>query len=252
MRLRRPLLFPAISVFLLAPAIGAQSTTGSPAGSQPTPKNLASTDPAASASPSSTSAPAIAETAYHRPTEREKLRNYLFDSLGPYPIVTAALGAVIGQADKTPPEWGVGADAFAARFGSQYGIQFITTSTRYVLAEAFREDTLYYRCSCTGFLSRLEHALISTATARRGADGHRVFSLATLGAPYAGTIAATESWYPSRYQPMDGFRMGNYNLAAAAGQNVALEFVYGGPHTLLGRVRVIGNMHHRTGPDSTP
>jgi hypothetical protein len=37
---------------------------------------------------------------------------------------------------------------------------------------------------------------------------------------------------------MDGFRMGNYNLLIQAGFNVALEFVYGGPHTLLGHHHV--------------
>jgi hypothetical protein len=39
---------------------------------------------------------------------------------------------------------------------------------------------------------------------------------------------------------MDAFRMGNYNLAAAAAQNLALEFIYGGPHTLLGRAHIPG------------
>lgn len=250
MRLQWPLLLAAISVFLLAPALGAQSTQVARASSRLAPKKQASTDPAASAAPSTSSPPAIAEPPYHRPTQREKLRNYAFDAFGPYPMLTAALGAGIEQARRTPPDWGVGADAFATRFGSQYGIQLVTTTTRYVVAEAFREDTLYYRCSCTGFLPRLEHALISTVTARRGSDGHRVFSLAALGAPYAGTMTATLGWYPGRYEPMDGFRIGNYNLAAAAGQNVALEFVYGGPHTLLGRMPVIGNMHRRTGADS--
>ena len=32
---------------------------------------------------------------------------------------------------------------------------------------------------------------------------------------------------------MDGFRMGNYNLLIQGGLNLALEFIYGGPHTLL-------------------
>lgn len=161
--------------------------------------------------------------------------------------MTALFGAGIEQAYKTPPEWGGGADAFATRFGSQYGIQFVTTSSRYILAEAFREDTLCYRCSCSGIMPRLEHAIISTVTARRGDNGHRVFSLAALGAPYAGAMTATLAWYPSRYQPMDGFRMGNYNLLAAAGQNVALEFIYGGPHTFLGRMPVVNKIHRRTG-----
>ncbi len=105
-------------------------------------------------------------------------------------LSTAAASAGIQQAYSTPPEWGQGWDSYGVRLGSNYGIQLITTATRYALAEAFREDTIYYRCACHGFFPRLENALISTVTARRGADGHRVFSLAAIGAPYAGTMSA--------------------------------------------------------------
>ncbi len=35
--------------------------------------------------------------------------------------------------------------------------------------------------------------------------------------------------------------MGNYNLLAFTGGNIALEFLYGGPHTLLSRVRFGGS-----------
>jgi hypothetical protein len=173
---------------------------------------------------------------YHRPTEREKLHNYFFDAFGPLPIVGAAFAAGVQQGYGTPPEWGGGAAGYARRFASDYGIAITTTSARYAAAALLREDTLYYPCSCRRFLPRLEHALLSTLTARRGDDGHRVFSVPALIAPFAGTEAATLGWYPSRYEPMDGARIGAYNLLYQATGNVALEFVYGGPHTLLSRV----------------
>ena len=172
-------------------------------------------------------------TTYVRPTESQKFHNFLFDALGPYPILASAVTAGAQQAYNSPPEWGQGGAAYFQRFGSNYGISLITTSSRYALAEAFREDTIYYRCSCKGILPRTEHALISTVTARRGADGHRVFSFAALAAPYAGTITAVTAWYPGRYEPLDGVRIGNYNLLYQAAGNLALEFVWGGPHTLL-------------------
>lgn len=37
--------------------------------------------------------------------------------------------------------------------------------------------------------------------------------------------------YPSYYGAQDALRMGNYNLLAFMRENVALEFIYGGPHT---------------------
>jgi len=177
---------------------------------------------------------------YVRPTERVKLHNFIFDAVGPYPFIGAAGAAGISQASRKPPEWGEGWDAYGVRVASDFGIALTTTTVRYGLAEVFREDTLYYRCDCKGILPRFGHALISTVTARRGDDGHREFSFPALAAPYGGSMAATLGWYPSRYGPKDGFRIGNYNLLGQAGQNVALEFIYGGPHTLLNSIHIPG------------
>ena len=112
------------------------------------------------------------------------------------------------------------------------------TTTRYALSEAFKEDGLYYRCECKGIFPRLGHAAISTLTARRGEDGHRVFSFAALVAPYAGTMTAVYGWYPRRYGVSDALRMGNYNLLQYVGANIALEFLYSGPHSLLTRMHL--------------
>ena len=187
--------------------------------------------------------PAQPVPAYVRPTEKTKFHNYVFDMIGPYPILGAAFSAGINQADKTPPEWGQGAEAYGKRFGSNFGIAAVSTTTRYTLAELFGEDTLYYRCECKGFFPRLSHAMISTLVTRRGADGHRVFSVPSLVAPYAGTMTAVYGWFPSRYNAKDGFRMGNYTLLGYAGANVAREFIWGGPHSLLSRTHI----HHGHG-----
>ena len=184
----------------------------------------------------------LPQVAYARPTQKMKLRGYLFDAFGPYPIVGAALAAGINQGEKTPPEWKQGAEAYGKRFGSDFGIAGITTTTRYALAAAFREDTLYYRCQCKGVLPRLSHAIISTFSARRGDDGHRVFSVAAVVAPYAGTMTAVYGWYPDRYGAKDALRMGNYSLLGYVGGNIALEFLYGGPHSLLSRIH-LNNPH---------
>ena len=173
--------------------------------------------------------------AYQRPTEKDRLHGYIFDAFGPYAFISAVTVAGIQQGRNRPPDWGQGWGAYGDRVASDFGINLVTQTTRYGLAEIFREDTLYYRCECTGFGHRLEHALISTITARRGTDGHRTFSFSSLAAPYAGTEAAALLWYPSRFDAMDGFRMGNINLAVQAGYNVAFEFIYGGPHTLLAK-----------------
>ena len=212
------------------------------------------TDPADSSSPAVESASTThpqPDLTYTRPTQATEFHNYLFDAFGPYPIVGAALAAGINQADNTPPEWKQGAAGYGKRFVSDFGIAAVTTTTRYGLAKAFREDTLYYRCECKGVFPRLRHALISTFTSRRGDDGHRVLSFPALVAPYAGTMTAVYAWYPDRYNGKDAFRMGNYTMLGYVGGNIALEFLYSGPHSLLHRMH-LNNGHGAPNPGSNP
>jgi hypothetical protein len=79
-------------------------------------------------------------------------------------------------------------------------------------------------------------------TARRGQDGHRVFSFPALVGPYAGSMTAIYGWYPNRYGAKDAFRTGNYSLLIYMGGNIALEFFYSGPHSLLSRMH-LNNAH---------
>jgi len=246
------------TVFLLVGigsfAISQTSAWGQSSSGSGTPAQSQTQAPPVQTAPPSSSSSLSTTPTYHRPTEKEKLKNYAFDSFGPYAILGSLAIAGIQQAKTAnatphnsgiPPDWGQGWDAYGARVGSNFGIHLITQSARYTLAQVFREDTIYYRCECSGFLPRVKHALISTVTARRGEDGHRVFSFPAIAAPYAGTEAAALLWYPGRddlrprgYGAMDGFRMGNYNLLIQGGMNLALEFIYGGPHTFLGRHHV--------------
>jgi hypothetical protein len=182
------------------------------------------------------------DPAYLRPTQRTKFRNFVFDAFGPYPVVGSGIVAGINQFSNAPPEWNQGAEGFGKRFGSDFGIAMVSTTTRYGLSEAFKEDALYYRCDCQGTLQRLSHAVTSTLTARRGEDGHRVFSIPALVSPYAGSMTAVYGWYPSRYNAKDAFRTGNYSLLVYMSGNFALEFFYSGPHSLLHRMH-LNNAH---------
>jgi len=200
--------------------------------------------PADSGDSSSTfsSPPAARLDFYTRPTETAKIRSYSFEGFGPYPISVAAVGAGISQIDDSPPEWKEGATAFGKRFASSFGVLAVTATTRYTLAEALHEDTLYYRCDCKGFFRRLGHAVISTVIARRGDDGRSVFSFPDLVAPYAGSMTAVYAWYPRRYDAMDGFRMGNYNMLGYVGANITLEFFHTGPRSWISRLH-LNNPH---------
>jgi len=194
---------------------------------------------------SGTSAVATSEQldlTYLLPTEKTKLHNYVFDAYGPYPIAGAALVAGINQFSNAPPEWNQGVEGYSKRLGSNFGIALVSTTTRYGLSEVLKEDAMYYRCDCRGVLPRLSHAVISTFTARRGEDGHRVFSIPALVGPYAGSMTAAYGWYPNRYGAKDAFRTGNYSMLLYMGGNISLEFLYSGRHSLLHRMH-LNNAH---------
>jgi hypothetical protein len=186
--------------------------------------------------------PTQSDPTYTRPAQQIKLHNYVFDAFGPYPIIGAAGAAGINQVYDTTPGWKQGFDGYSKRFASNFGIAVVSTTTRYGLAQVLKEDTLYYRCDCKGVFPRLRHGVLSTLTARRSQDGHRVFSFPALIAPYAGAMTAVYAWYPSRYNGKDALRMGNYTMLGYVGGNIALEFLYSGPHSLLSRMH-LNNAH---------
>jgi len=188
---------------------------------------------------------------YTRPTEKAKIYHYLFDAFGPYPIVSSAITAGIGQATNSSPEWRQGTEGYSRRFASDFGIAAVGTTTRYALSEAFKEDALYYRCECKGVLPRLSHAVISTLTARPGQDGHRVFSVPSLVAPYAGTMTAVYGWYPRGYVVKNALRMGNYSMLEYMGANISLEFLSSAPHSLRNRLH-LNNGHGAPNPGWEP
>jgi len=199
----------------------------------------ASTDPPNTQS--NASAPQLSSS-YTRPTQGTRASNYVFDTFGPYPVAGALIGAGISQFHNSPPEWNQGVEGYVKRFGSDFAIAGVRTTTRYALAQAFNEDTSYYRCECRGILPRLRHAATSTLIGRRGEDGHRDFSLPDLVAPYAGSMTAVYGWYPNRYSAKDAFRLGNYGMLGYMTGNVTLEFLYSGPHSLLSRIH-LNNAH---------
>jgi hypothetical protein len=184
----------------------------------------------------------LPELIYIPSTRATKLKTYAFDTFGPYALVSGAFLGGIDQVTNTPPEWKKGFGGYSERFGSDFGIAAAGTTTRYLLAGALKQDTLYYRCECGGLFPRLQHAMVSTLTGRSERDGHRVFSIPALAAPYAGSLTAVYGWYPSRYGVKDAFRMGNYSLLESIGSNIALEFFYRGPHSLLSRLH-LNNSH---------
>jgi hypothetical protein len=174
---------------------------------------------------------------YARPTQEQKLRYYASDAIGPEAFAGASFSGAIDQKLNLPGAWKQGMAAYRRRLISNLGIRAINATAQYSLSEAFREDTAYYRCTCSGLLPRFAHAAMSTVTARRGSDGHTAFSFALTMSPFIGPTIASNTWLPVQNGPALSFQMGERNLLGRLGQNEAREFLYGSPHTLLGHLQ---------------
>jgi len=172
---------------------------------------------------------------YTAPTAELRFKNLMLDSLGPYPILISAAVAGDHQFTNDPPEWRQGARGYARRFGSGMGINIIDGTTRYGLSELLKQDTLYYRCACTGVFPRTWHAVLMTAMARKESDGKSVISIPSLISPYIATTTAVYGWYPARFGPKDAFRLGNYDLLEDIGANIVFEFFPSRPSSFLSR-----------------
>jgi hypothetical protein len=175
--------------------------------------------------------------AYTPPNAQQRFDNYRWNALGPVAFAGSSVAAAIDQAFNFPHAWGQGMDAYGARVASNLGISLVTATAQYSIAEAFHQDTTYYRCACKGFFPRFWHAAVSSVTARSLEDGHREFSLAMTASPFIGPLTAANSWIPTHDGAHLGFNMGVHNLMGQFGQDEALEFFYGGPHTLLSSIR---------------
>jgi len=215
-----------------------------PASAQSQPLDDGDTSAESSSLPASTPLPystasytSMGVLPYAPPTEAEKFNNFASNALGPAALAGSSFAALIDQKVNFPSAWGQGLSGYSKRVASNVGSGVVTATAQYSLAEAFHEDVVYYRCSCRGFLPRFWHAALSTVAGRRGSDGHTSFSIALTASPFVGPMIAANTWIPGRNGPTLGFEMGAGNLLGQFGQNEALEFLYGGPHTLLTRIR---------------
>jgi hypothetical protein len=226
-----------LAIILLAGGVvRAQSTAPDDNSIAVLPSNLFASSAAPSAgapSPAASDIPMTALLVYTPPTGDQRFRDFLWNAVGPVAFAGASFAAAINQGTDFPHQWGQGANSYGVRVASNFGIGLVSATSQYSMAVAFHEDTAYYHCACGGFFPRFWHAAMSTVAARRGDDGHYAFSTALTTSPFTGPLVAANTWLPSRDGPGLGAQMGAYNLLGQLAQNEALEFLYGGPHTLL-------------------
>jgi hypothetical protein len=162
---------------------------------------------------------------YREPTQKKRFHIYLSSMFAPYSLGSVMFVSGLQQAEHYPKEWQEGGAGFGQRLASNFGTEMANATARYLLSAALKEDARYYRCGCRGFWPRFGHAVFYAAIARRAEDGHEVFGLPNLVAPYAGPFASVYGWYPKNYNWEAAFRMGNHGLLDEIGTNLSLEFL---------------------------
>lgn len=190
--------------------------------------------------------PAQLNMTYTPPTRSQMLHHYFSDSFGAFAIMSVAAAAGIDQATSFPPDWQQGLKGYGQRFASEFGMATVTTTMRYALGAALKEDTVYYPCQCTGAWPRLRHAVMTSFTAYRK-DGHEVFSVPAFVAPYVATTTAVSVWFPRRYDYEDALRLGNYYLLYDIAGNIATEFLANAPHAVFSHLHL---RSRQNSPDS--
>lgn len=166
-----------------------------------------------------------ASTGYIRPDAKTRRSRFIKSLVGPFAIGKMAATAGISTWSNSPPEWGKKWEGFGRRAVSNFGKNAIKQTTTYVLDEAFKLDSHFYRSKSKSVGDRVRNALISPVTAR-DRNGKRVFGFPRIAGAYASSIIAYETWYPDPDDWTHGVRSGTISLGFNAAFNLFREFVW--------------------------
>jgi hypothetical protein len=141
-------------------------------------------------------------------TAGQKFTQYVWNTVGPVPLLGEAAAAGIGQWTNTPHEWGQGWEAYGRRYGSNLAYNGVRQTISYGLSVPLGEDNRYFASRSKRFWPRTGHALLSTFTARH-ADGRTTFSI-SANTGVVSTAAISSIWEPPSQKRID-------SIAASAG-----------------------------------
>jgi hypothetical protein len=153
-------------------------------------------------------------------TARQKFYHYVWNTIGPNPLLSRAAGAGISQWTNTPHEWGQGWEAYGKRFGSGLAYNGIRQTVMYGISVPLHEDNRYFASRSKGFWPRARGAIISPVTGHHP-DGRTTFSIsATCGIVSAASISTI-------WEPPSQKRIGNMASSAGItfGTTAAFNFV---------------------------
>jgi hypothetical protein len=141
-----------------------------------------------------------------------------------YPVYpTAAVFALIYQAENQNPSFGQGVSGYAKRFASAYGDQLIgNMMTEGIVPALTREDPRYFRLGGGPAGHRLVYALTRIFVTRTDSN-HRTFNVAEFGGN-AIAVAISNAWYPDTRTAKENAEKLCIQVGTDALSNVLKEF----------------------------
>jgi len=154
---------------------------------------------------------------------RERFRLYKRSFMRPESVVGPLLGAAVGQARNTPPEWGQGAQGFAERAASGYARSVIARTIALGVGTLDGEDYRYIPSHKSGVWRRGWYATTRTFVSRAPGGGNMPAFSRFAGVYGAAFIA--NSWEPpSQHDAGHALQRGSTALLSSVGWHIFEEF----------------------------
>jgi hypothetical protein len=179
--------------------------------------------------PAAPAAPvAVAPAPDSAPAEYDRFHEFIHNTIkSPAFHIEAAAAGAIDQANHFPKQWDEGDGAVAKRLAARFGQAFTAGIIEVGVAEALNYHVGYERCSCSGGLRRLGHAVVHTFVVSR-VRGGTALNTPFLVSRYS-SAALAKAWYPDSYRAGDVVSQATFSLGSAVGLNILDEF---GPDVL--------------------
>ena len=156
-------------------------------------------------------------------TFQERLRIYKHSFVHPEGILGPLMGAGVGQARNTPPEWGQGAEGFGRRLASGYGRSVISRTIALGVGTLDHEDYRYRPCHETGIWRRGWCATTQTFVSRTP-DGGSMPAFSRFAGVYGAGFIANAWEPPSQKDAAHALERGSTALASSVGWHIFEEF----------------------------
>jgi len=163
-------------------------------------------------------------TTYTFPDSHQRFKRYAWDTIGPFALLGAGIGALIDHAYNKPREWGKTPTGYGKRLASSFGGNLAHQTAKYGLAEAFKQDTRFHKSSKSGVGARAKDAISQAFTARTR-TGDTVFSVPEIGGYVAAGLVPL-TWKPARYTFWNGIGSAGLSALGSAGTNLLREFIW--------------------------